>query len=390
MKKGCVEMLFLSDEQLAFKKELRDFTDAEIRPAAGELEKDGAFPRTLYTRLGSLGYLDANFALGRAGAKHNVVDGVIIIEEISRGLASLGLNISPHVQCCDLVATAGSEALRREVLQPALRGEKLFAFALSEESGGSDALGIDTMAVRSGDNWIINGKKCWITNAGMADGYIVGAKSPASGRSRSVSLFYVDKSAPGFSVCESDRMIGMHNSPTGSVLFDDCVIPADYLIGPENDAYPLIKTLLNVGRLNMAAVALGIAQAAMEASIAYTSTIGRYGRSLSSYQAIAFMVADMYTKITTARNSLYHVASLFEAGKPVTTEVAALKLYATEMCCEVCKSARQVHGANGLKAGSEVERCFRDAQLLTIAEGSSEICRIVVSNALYRSKPGEY
>lgn len=390
MKKGCVEMLFLSDEQLAFKKELRDFTDAEIRPAAGELEKSGAFPRTLYTRLGSLGYLDANFALGRPGAKHNVLEGVIIIEEISRGLASLGLIISPHVQCCDLVATAGSENLRREVLQPALRGEKLLAFALSEESGGSDALGIDTTAVRSGESWILNGKKCWITNAGVADGYVVGAKSPASGRSRSVSLFYVDRSAPGFSVCEQDSMVGMHNSPTGSILLDDCVIPADCLIGSENDAYPLIKTLLNVGRLNMAAVALGIAQAAMEASIAYTSTIGQYGRSLSSYQAIAFMVADMYTKITAARNSLYHVASLFEAGKPATTEVAALKLYATEMCCEVCKTARQVHGANGLKTGSEVERCFRDAQLLTIAEGSSEICRIVVSNALYRAKPGEY
>ncbi len=383
-------MLILSDKELALKNEVRSFTEAEIRPAAAELDRSGAFPRSLYAKLGEAGYLDASFALGRAGARYNALEGSIIIEEISRGLASLGLIVSPHYQCCDLIAAAGSAALRARALPDAIAGRKVLAFALSEDSGGSDALGIDTTAVRTPDGWILNGKKCWITNAGVADGYVVAAKSPASGRSRSVSLFYVDSSAPGFSAMENDRMVGMRSSPMGSILLDDCLIPADCLIGPENDAYPLIKVLLNVGRIDMAAIAVGVSQAAMEAAIGFTSTIGQYGRSLSSYQAISFAVADMYTKITASRSSLYHTACLLQAGRPVTTESAALKLYATEMCCDVCKSARQVHGANGLKGGSEIERCFRDAQMLTVAEGTSEICRIVVSNALYRAKPCEY
>jgi len=381
-------MYLLSEEQLAFKKELRAYCDAEIRPAAEELDRAGAFPRSLFARAGELGYLDISFSPARAGAKYGALAGTIILEEFSRGLPALSLAMSPHSQCCDIIAAAGTETLRRRALGPATRGAAVLAFALSEPSGGSDALGIDTTAVRRGGEWILNGRKCWITNAPVADGYIVAARSPAAGRSRSVSLFYVDRAAPGLTVYPAEEMIGVRCSPTSAIEMDDCRIPADCLVGEESSAYPLIKTMLNVGRLNMSALAVGISQAAMEATLRSTSVIGQYGRSLSSSQAVSFKVADMYSGIAMSRNSLYHVAALMEAGKPVTTDVAALKMFSTERCGEICAAARQLHGAKGLTTGSEVDRCFRDAQFLTIGEGTSEICRIVVSKALYRTEPG--
>lgn len=383
-------MHFLTDEQMQFKNELRRFVDAEMRPAAAELDRSAAYPAALFARLGQLGYLDAAFLSDSSETRYNALEGTIIIEEVSRGLASLGLIISPQFQCCDVISMVGSDALKREVLAPARRGEALLAFALTEASGGSDALGIDTTALRSGDHWVLNGTKCWITSAGVADGYIVGARTSAFGRSRSVSLFYVPASAPGLHVFERKQMMGMRSSPMGMIAFEDCVIPADYILGAENDAYRLIKPMLNEGRLDMAAIAVGIGQAALEASVHYTSSIGQYGRSLSSYQSISFSVADMFTKITTSRNSLYHVASLFDAHRPCSTEAAALKLFATESCCEVCNAARQIHGASGLSQPSEVERLFRDSQMLTTAEGTSEICKIVISNAMYSHRPENY
>lgn len=375
-------MFLLTKEQEKLRSELREFVDSEICPVATELDIRGGFPHELFSRIGKQGYLDAEFEYVGSGAKYGSIEGTIIMEELSRGLASLGLILSPHYQCSELIAYAGSSTLKKKIIEPSRRGELIFAFALTEERGGSDALGVDTIAVKDGNRWILNGKKCWITNAGVADGYIVTAKSPSAERSRSMSLFYISKDAPGLKVIQNQHMIGLHNSPMGQIIMDDCSIPDYCLIGQENNSYPLVKPLLNEGRLDMAAVAVGISQAALEFASARAGKIGMYGRSLSSYQGVSFSIADIYTKTMLSRNSLYSVASLMAAGLPHTRDVAALKLFATESCCEICKSACQIFGAYGLSAESSVDRLFRDAHMLTVAEGASEICRIVVSNGL--------
>ena len=383
-------MFELTQQQKKLRQELRAFTEQEILPQANSLDQGRAFPQGLFLRLGELGYLDLCFYHQRPGARYSCLESVLILEEIARGLPSLALGMSPHVQCMNLIALHGTPSLRERVVPGCLRSEQLLAFALSEATGGSDALGIDTAAAADGDGWILNGEKCWITSAGAATGYIVAAKSAVSGRSRDVSLFYVDASTPGLDASERTPLTGMNNSPTGTLKLRDCRVPADCLVGKENNAYGLIKILLNEGRLDMAALGVGIAQGAMECAIRHTSKSGRYGRSLSSYQGISFQVARMYEKIFVSRSSLYHVASLFDNQERATLEVAALKLFTSEVCCEVCRAAVQVHGARGLKQSSDAERYFRDAQMLTIGEGSSEVCQIVISGKLYHSDPGTY
>ncbi len=375
-------MFQLTEQQKRLRAELRSYVDREILPLAESLDAAPAFPGSLFLQAGAAGYLDMNFYHQRPDSRHSCLESVIILEELSRGLPSLGLSISPHIQCQNLIALHGTDSLKARVLPGALRGEQLLAFAISEASGGSDALGIDTTAGFDGDAWVINGEKCWITNAGAATGYIVAAKSTASGRSRDVSWFYVAADTPGLD-CERVMLTGMNNSPTGIVRLRNCRVPADCLVGRENDAYGPMKILLNEGRMEMTAVAVGIAQGAMECAIRHSSSTGRYGRSLSSYQGISFPISRMYEKIFLARSTMYHVASLFESQARVSAEVAALKLFASEMCLEVCRSAVQVHGALGLKLHSPAERYFRDAQMLTFSEGSSEVCQIVISGKLY-------
>ena len=226
--------------------------------------------------------------------------------------------------------------------------------------------------------------------AGAADGYIVSAKSATSGRYRDVSLFYVDAKTPGLDDSLRTPLIGMKNSPTGVVRMKNCKVPRDCLIGQENSAYGQMKILLNEGRLDMAALAVGIAQGAMECSVKHTSQSGHFGRSLSSYQGVSFQVARMYEKIFMARNSLYTVAEMFRRQERATMEVAALKLFATEMCLEVCRAAVQLYGAKGLSQYTDVDRYFRDAQMLTIGEGSSEVCQIVISGKLYHTQLDQY
>lgn len=383
-------MFQLTEKQKELRKELRSFVDQEILPYAEDYDRKGGFPRELFHKLGEAGYLDLCFYHQRPGARYDSIESMIIMEEIARGLPSMTLSISPHIQCMNLIALYGSESLRRRVIPKALKGEMLLGFAITEPSGGSDALCIDTRASFSDNSWTLDGEKCWITNAGVADGYIVAAKSALSDRYRDVSLFYLDAASPGLEDKLPVSLTGMNNSPIGSVRLDHCRVPADCLVGRENEAYPLMKILLNEGRLDMAALALGIAQGAMESAIRHTSSSGRFGRNLSSYQGVSFQTARMYEKIFMTRNSVYAVADMFQNQQRATMEVAALKLFASEMCIEICRSAVQLHGARGLSGHTDAERYLRDCQILTIAEGSSEVCQIVISTKLYHAQPGEY
>lgn len=380
-------MFQLNGQQKQLRQELRSFVEREILPHRDSYEQSRIFPRELFLKLGKEGYLDLTFQHKRPDARYGGIESSLIIEEISRGLPSMGLSMSPHVQCQNLLALYGSRRLREQVVPAAMGGELLLGFALSEASGGSDALGIDTVAAYDGDGWVLDGEKCWITNAGAADGYVIAAKSARSGRYRDVSLFYVDARTPGLDDSFRASLTGMNNSPNGTIRLKRCRVPADCLIGRENDAYGLIKVLLNEGRLNMSALGVGIAQGAMELAVRFTDSHGRFGRNLASYQGVSFQAARMYEKVFVARNALYAVADLLENQQHASMEVAAVKLFATEMCLEVCRAAVQLHGARGLSQDSAVDRYWRDAQMLTIGEGTSEICQIVISGKLYHAGP---
>ncbi|MGN0203034.1 MAG: acyl-CoA dehydrogenase family protein, partial [Coprococcus sp.] len=308
---------------------------------------------------------------------------LIFIEEISRGLVSLGAIMNVQImQCCYSLWDSVNERQRKEWLMPAIAGKKILAFALGEESCGSDAFNISTIASCTPEGWLLNGSKYWITNAGVADGYIVAAKTKAGDRNRNVSLFYVDAGSKGVEACR-EKLLGFNNSPTGRVEFHDCLLPPDSLIGSENGAYRIIKDALNYGRLAAAAMSIGAAQAALELSVAYSRERGHFDRAISSYQGVSFPIADMYTQIITNRNMMYHVAERAEAGCRITMDAAALKLSASEMCRKICDDMLLIHAGAGCRVGNAAERLVRDSRLLTIVNGTSQICRTIIANRLF-------
>ena len=382
-------MYYLTDKQQELKDEIRKFVDSEIIPQASSLDKQGIYPRDLIERISELGYYSLPFPKELGGGGAGVTEAVIFLEEISRGLASIGFIFCAHIlPCCYTVLPLASDKQREDWLIPAIRGKKLLTFAITEERGGSDAFGVDTIAERKPNGWLLNGSKCWITNAGVADGYIINAKTGTSIRSRNVSLFYVDAKTPGLDISRSEDMIGLNNSPTGTVSFKDCLLPPDALIGEENNGYKPIKMALNCGRLGLAAVSIGIAQSAFEHAVEFARSRGDYGRSIFSYQGVSFPIAEMYSNISIARNTLYHVAAITEAGKNATLETAALKLFSSEMCQKVCADTMLIHGGRGFRSHCDVERLLRDAQLLTVAEGTSQICKVIISNGIYNTEQG--
>ena len=381
-------MFILTEEQMRLKNEIREFVDREVRPAAAEYDRSGAFPAEIIKRINALGYSRLPFDQALGGLGRDMIESVIFLEEISRGIGSLGFTMAAHMmQCCYALADGVSEWQREAWLKPAISCEKLLAFALSEESGGSDVLGVSTIAIQKGKGWLLNGSKCWTTNVGVADGYIVCARTSAHSRSRSVSLFYVDADSEGLEICERDKMLGLNNSPTGTIRFKNCRLPSEALIGDENEGYPLIKKGLNYGRLALSATAVGIAQEAMELAARFSAERGSFDRVISSYQGVSFPIAEMHTHITVARNMLYHVASLINAGMRASTEIAALKLFSSEMCQEVCRQSLMLHGGRGYHKSFAVERLLRDSLALTIAEGTSQICKVIISNAIYNALP---
>lgn len=372
------------ENQQALSEKVRSFVRDEVIPEAQELDKTGAFPTRLIKRCGELGLVGSE---RMSGGMYKASELCVILEELARGSASLALALVPHCLACDILnAASDSDRIRAALLGPGFQLDKLIAYAISEESGGSDVLGIDTTAIRVGDEWIVNGSKSWITAAGNADGYLIAARTSLTGRSRNISLFYVDASAEGLTADTGSPMIGLNSCPTGHIALNNCRIPADHMIGAENQGYALLKPTLQLGRLAVSAIASGIAGRALELANNYATITGKYGRNLSSYQGIAFMLADMYAKLSASRCMLYCAAEQYDAKeRQAATDIAAAKLVSTEFACEICKSARQIHGANGLSADFEVDRCFRDAQMLTIAEGTSEICKIIISNAVISS-----
>lgn len=383
-------MYQLTQDQLKYKHLIRKYVNTELIPMSERLDASKKFPSDILKKCGELGFLNVSFTPCPKYQSGDAIKAVILLEELSRGLGSLGLILSPQLQGISLLASYGSPEIQNAFLEPALMGEKFLSYATTEEKSGTNALDISTTATKDGDEWILNGKKCWITNAGLADGYFISAQTAMASKRRSISFFFVEKTAPGITFLKNDAMTGCTNSIMGTIELKNCRIPSNHLIGVENEAYTFMKHSLNQGRLAIAATAVGIAHRALELAIDYSTSKEFYGRKLYSNQGISFPIAEMYAQIAACKSMLYHTASLCETNQSFSADAAALKIISNETCIQACRKSQEIHGAFGLSKASEIERCLRDSHMLTTAEGTLSACKMSVSSSLLKASLNQY
>jgi alkylation response protein AidB-like acyl-CoA dehydrogenase len=370
----------LSPQHEEIRRTVRGFAEREIVPVADELERRGEFPHEIIRKAAALGLLGVPYPEEVGGTGLDSLAYAITIEELSRASGSVGIIVSAHTSLgCNPIFVAGTPQQKDRYLRPLASGEVLGAYGLTEPGAGSDSRGTRTRAHRDGDEWVLNGNKRFITNAGVAGIYIVTAVTDREAETGKISAFIVPADAPGFSIGRMEEKMGLHASNTGELLFDDCRIPADNLLGEEGEGDKLFLRTLDGGRIGIGAMALGLAQAAYEAASAYAKEREQFGRPIASFQGVAFMIADMATQIDAARLMVYRAAWLKDAGRPYTTEAAMAKLFASEVARQVTNDAIQVHGGYGYVTEYHVERYLRDAKLTEIGEGTSQIQRLVIA-----------
>jgi butyryl-CoA dehydrogenase len=373
----------LSAQHADIRRTVRDFAEREIAPLADDMERRGEFPTEIIRKAAGLGLLGVPYPEEVGGTGLDSVAYAITIEELSRVSGSVGIIVSAHTSLgCAPLYTAGTDEQKERYLRPLASGAKLGAYGLTEAGAGSDSRGTRTRAHRDGDSWVLSGSKRFITNAGVADTYIVTAVTDRNADSGKISAFIVEAGTPGFTIGRMEEKMGLHASNTGELLFDDCRIPADNLLGEEGDGDRLFLKTLDGGRIGIGAMALGLAQAAYEAASSYARERQQFGRPIASFQGVAFKIADMATQIDAARLMVYRAAWLKDGGQPYSTEAAMAKLFASEVARQVTNDAVQVHGGYGYVAEYRVERYLRDAKLTEIGEGTSEIQRMVIARNL--------
>jgi alkylation response protein AidB-like acyl-CoA dehydrogenase len=373
----------LSPQHEEIRRTVRDFAEREIGPVADEMERRGEFPAEIIRKAAGLGLLGVPYPESVGGTGLDTLAYAITIEELSRVSGSVGIIVSAHTSLgCAPLYTAGTDAQKERYLRPLASGAKLGAYGLTEAGAGSDSRGTRTRAHRDGDAWELTGSKRFITNAGVAEIYIVTAVTDRNADSGKISAFIVEAGTPGFSIGRMEEKMGLHASNTGELLFDGCRIPADNLLGPEGEGDRLFLQTLDGGRIGIGAMALGLSQAAYEAASAYATQREQFGRQIASFQGVAFKIADMATQIDAARLLVYRAAWLKDRGDAYTTEAAMAKLFASEVARQVTNDAIQVHGGYGYVSEYRVERYLRDAKLTEIGEGTSEIQRLVIARNL--------
>jgi butyryl-CoA dehydrogenase len=373
----------LSPEHEEIRRTVRDFAERRIAPVADELERKGEFPREIVQEAASLGLLGVPYPESVGGTGLDTLAYAITIEELSRVSGSVGIIVSAHTSLgCNPLYLAGTDEQKERYLRPLASGQRLGAYGLTEPGAGSDSRGTRTRARRDGDCWILDGSKRFITNAGVADTYIVTAVTEREAGTGRISAFIVEADTPGFSIGRMEEKMGLHASNTGELLFDDCRIPLANLLGEEGEGDKLFLRTLDGGRIGIGAMALGLAQAAYEAAAAYAKERRQFDRPIGTFQGVAFMISDMATEIDAARLLVYRAAWLKDQGRPYTTEAAMAKLFASETAQRVTNAAIQVHGGYGYITEYKVERYLRDAKLTEIGEGTSQIQRLVIARNL--------
>ncbi len=372
-----------TEEQLMIKQTAKEFAESEIAPTAVERDINGEFPYEIVKKLGELGFMGMMVSPEWGGAGLDTISYVLAMEEISKVDASVGVIMSVNNSLvCWGIETYGTPEQKEKYLRPLAQGKMLGAFALSEPEAGSDATNQHTIAERDGDYWILNGTKNWITNGTTADVYLVMAQTNRELRHKGISAFIVEKDFPGFERGKKEDKLGIRSSDTCSLSFTNCRVPKENLIWEEGKGFNFAMNTLNGGRIGIAAQALGIAQASLEAAIKYSKTRKAFGKPIAELQAIQFKLADMATKVEAARLLTLQAASLKDQKKDYAMQAAIAKLFASRTAMECADEAIQIHGGYGYVREYLVERYLRDAKITEIYEGTSEIQRIVIARSL--------
>ena len=378
--------LELTDEQKLLLRTVREFAESEIKPLAKELDETGRFPRETFRKAAELGLTGIAFPESEGGAGFDHIAYTIVIEEISRCCASTGVTLSVQNSLyCDPIHRFGTEEQKKKFLLPYARGEKIGCYALTEPQAGSNAAALQTKAAKRGDRYILNGTKAWITNGGAADAAIVYVNTDPPKGEKGITALVVEKGTPGFKVGKEEKKLGIHATACCELVFTDCAVPAANRIGNEGEGYKIALSTLDGGRVGIGAQAVGIAQGAFEAALAYSQERLAFGHPISQFQAIQFMLADMITEIDAARLLVRKAAWKQDTDRRFSMEAAIAKLFASEMATRVAHKAMQIHGGYGYSQEYPVERAYRDARITEIYEGTSEIQRLVISSWVLRS-----
>ena len=367
---------------------VRAFAEEEIKPIAFMLDQQNEFPDEAIRKLGEMGLMGIPFPAEYGGAGLDALSYAIAVEELARVDGGAGVILSAHVSLGSWPIFAyGTEEQKRKYLVPLAKGEKIGAFGLTEPNAGSDAGGTETTAVLKGDHYVLNGGKIFITNAPKADTYVVFAVTTPDIGTRGISAFIVEKGWKGFYFGDHYDKMGIRSSSTAELIFDNVEVPRENLLGKEGDGFKIAMSTLDGGRIGIAAQALGIAQGAYDAAVAYSKERIQFGKPIGFQQAISFKIADMATKLRCARFLVYSAAELKEEHAPYGMESAMAKMYASDIALEVTNDALQIHGGAGFMKGMEVERAYRDAKITTIYEGTNEIQRVVIASHILGKAP---
>jgi butyryl-CoA dehydrogenase len=373
--------LDLTEEQSLLQKTVREFAESEVRPLAKELDETGHFPHATFQKAAELGLTGIALPESEGGAGFDHIAYTIVIEEISRCCASTGVILSVQNSLyCDPLHRYGTAEQKKKFLEPYARGEKIGCYALTEPQAGSNAAALQTKAVKSGDKYILNGTKAWITNGGAADAAIVYVNTHPEKGEKGITALVVEKGTPGFKTGKEEKKLGISATACCELIFTDCEVPATNRIGNEGEGYKVALSTLDGGRIGIAAQATGIAQGAFEAAQKYAQERLAFGHPISQFQAIQFMLADMATEIDAARLLVRKAAWKEDTGARFSMDAAIAKLFASEMATRVTHKAIQIHGGNGYSREYPVERNYRDARITEIYEGTSEIQRLVISS----------
>ncbi len=373
-----------NEEHRLFRDMVRDFVEKEVRPRARHIDETGEFPWDAIRKMGELGLLGLDVPEEYGGMGADTISVAIMFEELGAGCGSTALAAEAHL-CLGTAAIAmfGNEEQKQRFLRPLAEGKSLAGLGLTEPGAGSDLVnGIRTTARRDGNEWVINGAKMWLTNAGVADYVVLLVRTDPAGGSRSLSQIIVPTDTPGFEVGPPEKKMGLHGAWSHAISLDNVRVPVDNLLGEENRGLHQTLQVLDGGRIAIAALALGIGRAAYEAALRYARERKTFGRPIFEHQAIQFKLADMATRLEAARWLIYRAAWLKDQGQPYTKAGAMAKLVATEAAEFVAREAIQIHGGYGYSREYEVERMYRDARLMSIGEGTTEIMKLVIAKRL--------
>ena len=376
-------MFGLTEEQKQLQSAVRSFAEGEIAPHVSEWDEKSEFPHEVVKKLGEMGLLGVIFPESLGGAGMGYVEYVLAIEELSRVDGSVGIIVAAHNSLCtNHIMLAGNDEQRKRWIPKLASGQWLGAWGLTEPGSGSDAAGARTTAVRKGDCWVLNGSKTFITNGGHANCAVVLAVTDREKGTKGISAFVVEKGTKGFRPGRKENKLGLRASDTAELIFEDCEIPAENLIGKEGDGFKDAMRVLDGGRISIAALSLGMARGALDAAMKYAQERRQFGKAISEFQAIQFKLANMATELDAAWLLTMRAAQMKDEGKKVTMESAMAKLYASEAACRICDEGLQIHGGYGFIKDYPAEKFYRDVRLCPIGEGTSEIQRMVIAREL--------